>query len=581
MSRRATICCGMVVTLALLGEIGVRASEPPPRWAHDELVEVEVVEVEVRVSDRRGRPLTGLAEEDFRVTEDGRSVEIVGFRVIESVGAPEGGAGPLAPAGPGAASHGEPEALDAWRGAGGTLVLFFDLPHLRPGQLGRMREVVAGFVEREFAHDQVLLAYHDGALRLSGGPAGDLDEVLQGLEALAARSGVGGRLERDRRSAYRAMYEALRCARTPEPVCEECWRRAEAVAAEHAAHVADSVEQTLGSLHVLLRTLSGVPGPKTVVFVSDGLRVRPGLELFDYLSQLCPDQEPEIARNYLAYDAVPAFGRLTSLAGAHQATLYAVETRGLENAASVEDDFFSLGGPVTRPSSRNRQVVRTNRQGSLHLLTEPTGGLALLNFNDLDEAFRRLREDRETGYVLAYRPDHPACGRQHDIAVSVARSRHVRHRQHYLHQVADGRLVGALYAAILLELETNPLEVELSFGPPIPAPAGKLKVPLRVSVPLTGLALVPEGEELAGELRFVVTGVTSSGEWLPLKEQPASVESAPEALESDEARRLFVTYIDLAPGDWRLGIAVQDRRGERASYLATDLTVPPRDGPQG
>ncbi len=46
------------------------------RLSFSEVVDVQLVNVEVWVSDRQGRPVVGLGPEDFEVREDGKPVTV-------------------------------------------------------------------------------------------------------------------------------------------------------------------------------------------------------------------------------------------------------------------------------------------------------------------------------------------------------------------------------------------------------------------------------------------------------------------------------------------------------------------------
>src|SRR5262245_11301403 len=59
--------------------------------------EVEVITVDAVVMDEQGRPVTGLAREDFRVLEDGAPREIVSFEEYTRAEAPAGDVEPPAP----------------------------------------------------------------------------------------------------------------------------------------------------------------------------------------------------------------------------------------------------------------------------------------------------------------------------------------------------------------------------------------------------------------------------------------------------------------------------------------------------
>src|SRR4029077_17408685 len=56
---------------------------------------------------------------------------------------------------------------------------------------------------------------------------------------------------------------------------------------DFAAARRDEVFRTLGGLTVLVNSLSGVPGRKALLYVSDGLPVTPGEEVFQFLAEIC------------------------------------------------------------------------------------------------------------------------------------------------------------------------------------------------------------------------------------------------------------------------------------------------------
>src|SRR5688500_5203049 len=67
---------------------------PPADDAFGESVDVNVVNVEVYVTDKQGRPVTGLRREDFDLLEDGKKVEVTNFEALTGASRPA----PSAPA---------------------------------------------------------------------------------------------------------------------------------------------------------------------------------------------------------------------------------------------------------------------------------------------------------------------------------------------------------------------------------------------------------------------------------------------------------------------------------------------------
>ena len=60
-------------------------------------------------------------------------------------------------------------------------------------------------------------------------------------------------------------------------------------------------------------------------------------------------------------------------------------------------------------------------QDSLRVLSDETGGFAVVNRNDFSTAYQRIVQDNSTYYVLAYYPPDPRPGRLHKIDVRVTR----------------------------------------------------------------------------------------------------------------------------------------------------------------
>ncbi len=58
---------------------GLSAAEPPPGEVFSESIDVDVVNVQVFVADRSGRPVRGLGRDDFELQVDGKPVDITNF----------------------------------------------------------------------------------------------------------------------------------------------------------------------------------------------------------------------------------------------------------------------------------------------------------------------------------------------------------------------------------------------------------------------------------------------------------------------------------------------------------------------
>jgi VWFA-related protein len=391
-ARRATpsVLAGLIAAL-VLAPAAVRAQAPPP--AGPDLLpaqQVEVVRVEVVVTEKRGRPRTGLTREDFRVLEDGKPQEIVQFLAFAR---PQPAAPAAAP--PAVAQEAAPGDLLPAR----YVVLVIDDVHMDMESLTRTRKALTRFLKEDLRpEDQVALVTTSGASALSQEFTADRAVLQQVLSRLSPRgrqpawTGVpyitdyqAELIEAGDPLALDAAVQEIMLAGTFQDrgSAEEIARRkARGVLAEAVY----DARLTLEALERLCRGLSGLTGRKAVFLVSDG-----------FLTGVS-------ARSGQTFDV----RRIADAATRAGVAIYALDTRGL--VASV---------PATTASSRTRALPSTlgsieamQRQAeqatrdAMHALAADTGGFLVENRNDVRAGLQQFLEDTETYYVLAYEPSN-------------------------------------------------------------------------------------------------------------------------------------------------------------------------------
>ena len=88
-SRAITLSCALLLVAALAaGEEPSTQEIDQPLHTFFAPVEVPLVSVDIYVSDRHGRPVSGLGVGDFEILEDGQPVEISHFYAAPSVAPP-------------------------------------------------------------------------------------------------------------------------------------------------------------------------------------------------------------------------------------------------------------------------------------------------------------------------------------------------------------------------------------------------------------------------------------------------------------------------------------------------------------
>ena len=558
-ARSAVSTAALLAAAAAVWGDQAADAQPAP---YDEELSVEVINVEVHVTDRKGRPVRGLGREAFRLLEDGRPVEIDYFTEIDEAAPPPATSSesPSADARPPAAT------LPAGREVR-NLVIYLDDPNV--GTAGRRRVLSAlkqAIASGGDGADRLMLVVHDEGLHVVQPFTEDRQAVLDAIDGVAGRvTGIWKTL--DRRDVFRAIqdiykkYEASLCG---DP-CECGWREMEATVRDYAGLVATQVAATADGLSQMISALSGVEGRNLLLYVSDGVQQRPGLDLFHYVAQVCPEFELELTRNYIDRDQAPLINRLTSHANANGVTFYTLEGAGLETDADISEVSHKFS-----PSTLIRQVATANRQSPLFALADDTGGLAALNTNTFDAALQAMAADLGSYYSLGFTSRHRGDGRLHRLEVEVAgRGLQVRHRSYYRDKELETRLAERVWSTLLLSTGSNAMGAEVEIGEPRAHGEKECcRVPVEIRVPLDRITL---GEAGIGRFYVVLAGRSSTGKAMPIKGREVVLEAEPG--EDRQSSRTLVVEVDLAPGSYELAMGLLDYQSGGEAYVRTQVDV--------
>ncbi len=558
-------------------------------------VEVNVVNVEVYVTDRDGKRVTDLKREDFTASEDGKPVEVTNFASVASgraLSPPAAAVKSVPAAAAGTATAPSPPPPDPETAL--SLVVFLDDLHLRPENRTKAVEQIRAFLAKSVRPgDRVMVAANGLGLRLvqpftQDGAA--IDAALKQSESVPSQGQMG---DEARRSAFRTMYQM----HSIRPCAVENVTPIEAYASE----TRDEALRTVGALTVIINSLSGVPGHRALLFVSDGISVTPGEELFQVLSELCGgSMEPselssgntgltfrggdqgakynpqQAALDAQKYSVAKRFEDLAAHASANRVTLYTLQASGLRG--------FAGGGADLDPGERRllssvvQQVQTSNLKGSLTAMAVDTGGRAMLDANDLGPELGRMQEDFESYYSLGYTPVHHGDGHQHKVEVKVKRpGLRVRYRPSYRDKPAMEKAVDRTLTALLHGIEDNPLEVVVEVGEQtLDKATGSWAVPVRLKIPLYKLAIIHpvEGGAYQGRLRLLVATRDAKGGTSPVRHVEVPLEiSRKEVLNALGQHYLYTLTLKMPAGQQQVAVAVRDELAATTSYLSRAVTV--------
>ncbi|HEX6864506.1 MAG TPA: VWA domain-containing protein, partial [Thermoanaerobaculia bacterium] len=209
-------------------------------------MEVNVVNVDVYVTDEKGQPVSGLDKRDFELYEDGKRVEITNFEAVDraaSAGAP---AAP-APSPQSEAPAASPDGLH--------LVIYVDNFNLHSGNRARAVQQLRQFLLQQLVPgDEVMIATYDLGVNVRLPFTGDPAQIARALDGINSLTVQGDEDDRARRQAFREMmtiHEVSLKQRPPLP----CPQSIVTPAHGYASARRQEVIRTLSALKLLVNSL--------------------------------------------------------------------------------------------------------------------------------------------------------------------------------------------------------------------------------------------------------------------------------------------------------------------------------------
>lgn len=529
--------CSTVAVVLLSSGPPSRAQAPSRSDAVAEEIDVRVVTVDVVVTDRKGRPVVGLGPEDFVVREDGVDVAIESFRSVAPSETTEAG-----------------EAADVLDSPL-TVVIYIDDALLLPSDVARVKPDLAEFVlEAVPSGAGVVLARYSDVLEVPVSYTVERDELLANLDDYIS---TGGGIE-NRRDVERAIEQytgtvaVFSSSRVGSDPCGS-WFEFVAAARQYAGAAESRMTRSVDAMALLISSLSGLPGRKAVLYVSGGLQMEPGSDLFYAFADSCPDRRSDAVALVQEYQQTSLLYGLSAHANANRVTLYPLHAVGRNGASD------SAGALTTEHNLRD----------SLVLLGRETGGRAILNSPRPGPFLKDLASDFESYYEISYLPTSRMAATNHLVSVRLEKpgSREVRYRRTVRPKSTEERLAERLMSTLLLGIEENPLGASISVGELRAAADDRVTVPVEVTVPREGLLILDGEEAPASGVRLFLVARDDRNRGSELREFTVQ----PESLDAGTEEYRWIIDVDLEPAIYGLALGIRDERARRASYLRTEV----------
>jgi VWFA-related protein len=350
-------------------------------------ISVTLVQVDAVVTDSKGRQVTDLKPEDFEIYQDGRRQQISNFSYVS-----------LQPA------TASPAPAPNKSGKNAPLV---PPVNLRPEQVRRTMALVVDDLGLSFESTAslryTLKKYVDEQMQ-----PGDLVAIIRTGAGMGALQQFTG----DKRQLYAAIERVRwnpmgRGGVSAFGALQPAWMSAadrtrrgsrsngDAPVDDQVLGPGETLDQfredlftvgTLGALNYVVRGLRELPGRKSVVLFSDGLRM--------------------FTSGRDNRRVVDALRRLTDLANRASVVIYTIDARGLQvPGLTAADDVSGRSDQEIRQEMNNRRQELFDSQDGLNYLARETGGFFVYNSNDLNRGMRRVMDDQQGYYLIGYTPE--------------------------------------------------------------------------------------------------------------------------------------------------------------------------------
>lgn len=402
----------LVICVAATGMAQAPASPqvPPPTIR----VTTHLVLVDVVVTDKQGKPVAGLHPEDFTLEENGKAQKISMFVRPSENAAPE-------PLPPGIYSN-RPE----YRSEGPITVMLLDALNTEYKDQAYARQQMLRFVQQQYKPGERMAVFTlTGSLGVLQDFTADPQILYTALQRYQPQPKTFQTAAQPTQSGEGAATTS-QIVTDLDPATGPLSDSAQAaVAAFAGAQVGYAEDQraliTLNALNSLARILGGLPGRKSIIWVTGDLpfslipenRSVTDAELSEDLPSLdtrrvgqhAAGSAAEFFRQSHAEDIRETAARLSSA----QVAIYPVDARGL----SISTD--------------------TDAQETMREMARETGGRAYVNQNEIKEGVERAFADESATYTLGYYPENKKYdGKYRNIKVKVNQSgAEVFHRRGY------------------------------------------------------------------------------------------------------------------------------------------------------
>ena len=356
----------------------------------------ELVQIDALVTDKAGKPVSGLKREDFELLDNNKSQPITHFSFEES--------NPARVKNSPMAQPPIPKALTA-RDLKRVVAFVVDTLHMQFENLNRTRKMLQDFVDNQMQPGDLVLILPTGGgsglLQQFTSDRSLLRNAINRIRLVNVDSGIVPYRSITRDVPLKSM------GRQEQPVDSRNRGSGRlSMPDSPGEHEADPLEMadvrvTLETLNNVITSMRQLPGRKLGVFVSEGFR-------------LYPTQTNR------------EFSETIGLAARSNVVFYSIDPKGLTAPFTAADSLESpaersanFGEAIAKQLTQN-QLDLLDRRESLSSLASETGGKLFSDNNDINRGLANLLDENSSYYLLGFQPEQAKWdGKLHKIKVVV------------------------------------------------------------------------------------------------------------------------------------------------------------------
>jgi len=514
-------------------------------------VSVDLVQVDVVVTSRNGRPVKDLTKDDFVILQDGKRKEISSFYIVRTADPAAAAPRRRPPDAPG------PPPVPSREQVKRTVALVVDDLGMSFQSSAYVRHSVRNFIDKDMQDGDLV------AILRTGGGMGAFEEFTGNREMLRTVASRLGFNPMSRAGVSPFGAAAQNSAEEQSAIDTQTDQRDDYLALG-----------SLAAVHGIITGLREMPGRKSIVLLSEGLRISNS--------------------DGTASQVTDALRQLTDYANRAAVTVYTIDPRGLQTMGPSARDSVIGARPSTLPSAVAEEPAtldptNATQQGYLSsqvpliALATDTGGLFYRENNDISAALRQALNDQNHYYLLGYAPGEDLFQRGYNrIDVKVTKpGLTVRSRRGFLplqEQQAPGKepaTAQQMLSAISSPFRASAIRTRLTclFG----AEKSQALVQSALHIDTNELEFRKDEKGVhQGRVEILMAGFDQTGAISDRTTQAFSVALDDAGLKAARSNGLtfMVRYRVNKPGPYQVRTVVRDGRSGRMGSASHFLNVP-------